>query len=310
MSSIVEPQQARPLPSVTVQVARGVLAAGVIIVAFLLVTAAVTGRQPWVGERWVGLFGDSRIGLADGVVPSEAAVASTVLTADPAVLRLGSSTAPLERAVGAPVRLLPHDPAMPAEHRSYSTPMGVVSFLVPLAGTTPLVIVRGGADAPVARTAADRRALVARIDSGIGFTSADRVPAGVSLVVREQPGDNGGTSVRVLLQSDGQLAAPGLLGLEQYEFAADGRFVQALVEAAPVVSVEKASLRSAASAYDDLRHHRASIDMSGSWGPVSIEGFAPEAGTRIVGGTVDIPPVWGITVDGGLEAAIFPRDEG
>lgn len=302
MSSIVEPRAPEPLPSVTVQIARGALAAGVLVLVAILVTAATTGRQPWAGERWAQLFGDPQMTLAPGVVPPDAAATSSIVTVDPGVLHLGTSTVALERAFGSPVRELPREADAPAAYHRYSTPIGTVSFLLAPAGQTTVIVVRGGSQAPVATTAAARRAVIERISRGIGFTAAG-APAGVSLALREQHRDLGGTVVQVSMTSGGHLVGYGAVGPEQYAFDAQGRFVNALMSGAPAVSVESADVPSAASAWDDLRHHRATAD--GGWGPITATEFDVVAGTRIVGGDLSVPPLWMVAY-GGVQSAIYP----
>jgi len=197
MSSIVEPQTARPLPSVSRQVARGLLAALAIVAVLALATSLVTGRQPWTTDRWAQLFGDGQITLAAGVVPSEAPATSSVVTVDPSVLELGTSTRALERAFGSPVTevAIPSDPSLPAQVEAqdhlYRTPLGSVRFFVqePSAVGVPLIIVRALDRSVVAATPEARAALVRKVTAGIGFTAGDHVPAEVAVATSEQVSD-------------------------------------------------------------------------------------------------------------------------
>ncbi len=105
------------------------------------------------------------------------------------------------------------------------------------------------------------------------------------------------------MTSRGQLVGYGLVSPEQYEFDARGRFVNALLSGAPAVSVETATVPSAASAWDDLRHHRSTAD--GGWGPITATGFDVVAGGRIAGGDLSLPPLWVVAYDD-VKSAIYP----
>ncbi len=308
MSSIVEPQTARPLPSVTAQVVRGALAALAIVVVFALATSLVTGRQPWTSDRWAQLFGDPRIALADGVIPSEAPATSSVVTVDPSVLALGVSIRALERAFGSPVTevAIPAAESMPAQLQAkdhlYRTPTGTVRFFVQDPGSVgvPLIVVRDLDRSVVAATPEARAALVRRISAGVGFTAGDHVPDGIAVTTTERVSDG---HIEVLsslaLGTDGTTAAIGLLGQDRYVFDLDGTFLQALVSGAPAVSVQSVPVGSAAAAYDDLRHHRADVTGGdGAWGPITVEGFELVGGTRIAGTDAVVPAAWAARISG------------
>ncbi len=307
MSSIVEPQTARPLPSVSRQVARGLLAALAIVAVLALATSLVTGRQPWTTDRWAQLFGDGQITLAAGVVPSEAPATSSVVTVDPSVLELGTSTRALERAFGSPVTevAIPSDPSLPAQVEAqdhlYRTPLGSVRFFVqePSAVGVPLIIVRALDRSVVAATPEARAALVRKVTAGIGFTAGDHVPAEVAVATSEQVSD-GHIEVmsRLAVGPDGTTAAVGFLAQDRYIFDLHGTFLQALVSGAPAVSVQSVPVGSAAAAYDDMRHHRADLGGGGVWGPTTVGGFQLVAGTRIAGTDDELPAVWAALSEG------------
>ncbi|MFN8157334.1 MAG: hypothetical protein U0R68_07945 [Candidatus Nanopelagicales bacterium] len=307
MSSIVEPRAPKPLPSVTVQIARGALAAGVVVLVAILVTAATTGRQPWAGERWAQLFGDPQIALAPGVVPSEAAATSSVITVDPSVVRLDERT--LEKAFGAPVRRIttaaelrragvePVDADTLAHQRWWSTPIGVASVLDTGPGEVPMLVLRSGVSGPVLRSAEDRAALARRFSDALGFTAAPVVPERIGVTIDEEQ-IGGSIEVSSALTSGSDRAVVGLLGPNRLDIAPDGRLRTALIWVAPAVSTTPVTVSSAATAYDDLRHHRA--DFGGSWGPVTIDRFELSAGIRSAGGEVVFPAGW--TVSSGEES--------
>lgn len=301
MSSIVEPQSARPLPSVTVQIARGALVAAILVALVVAGTSLVTGRESWAGERWAQLFGDPQIGLAEGVIPSEAPATSSIVTVDPSLVRL--DTAGLERAFGAPVRQLTTEAELRsagvevvdddtlAHLRWWATPMGLVSVLETPPGDVPMLVLRSGDRGPLGRTPAERAALARRFADAIGFTSAPVVPAGVGLALHEE---RIGTSTEVWaeLSSGSDVVGVGLLGPDRLDFAPDGHLRTALLFLAPAVSTTPVTVPSQAAAYEDLRHHRA--QLNGSWEPVAIERFALVAGTRVVGGTT-FPASWTVS---------------
>jgi hypothetical protein len=301
MSSIVEPQTARPLPSVSRQVVRGLLAALVIGLGFAVVAALVTGQRPWSSDRWANLFGDPQITLADGVAASDAPATGSMVTVDPSVLKLGTSTAALEKAFGSPVREL-RTPAEVARagggqvdaetlrvQRWFSTPMGAASFLHSPSGQVPVVSLAGAPD--VVATDPGRRAQLAQqFVRALGFAAGTGLPAGTAVKIEESQ-VNTNTIVTAVLTVGGSPTS-GFWGENRLIFDASGHLTSALLWGAPVVAVEPYAMVSASSAFDDLRHHRAGALGEVGGLPVVVEEFRLGAGAKVLGGAAEIPAAW------------------
>lgn len=299
MSSIVEPQQSRPLPSVSRQLVRGLLAALAIGLGFALVAALVTGQRPWTSDRWATLFGDPQITLADGVVASDAPATGSMVTVDPSVLKLATSTAALEKAFGPPVREL-RTPAEVASagggqidasyleaRRFFSTPLGVVT--ISRLSPVPVVMLTGAPDV-VATTAQARAAMAERFARGVGFGAGAGLPAGTSLnIVETAANTNSVVTVGVL---SGTTPMLGNFGENRLVFDHAGHLTYALTWATPVVAVGPAPVSSAATAFDDLRHHRTWALGQVAGLPVTVEELRLGAGATVVGGDTEAAPAW------------------
>ena len=300
MSSIVEPQQSRPLPSVSRQLVRGLLAALAIGLGFALVAALVTGQRPWTSDRWATLFGDPQITLADGVVASDAPATGSMVTVDPSVLKLATSTAALEKAFGSPVRQLTTpaevaragggtvDAQLMTSWRFFSTPMGVVT-ITHLTPVVPIVSL-GGAPDLVVTTPEARAALADRFARGVGFAAGAGLPAGTSLQVVETVVNT--TIVVTVDVLAGRAPMLGAYAEDRLVFDAGGHLTSALVWATPVVAVGPAAVSSAATAFDDLRHHRTMALGQVAGLPVTVEELRLGAGATVVGGDTEAAPAW------------------
>ena len=303
----------RERPSVGRQVTRASMGTVAVLVALALGYALVVAGWPHAVSAWWRVAGDSSASLADGVALDTAAPRAVAPVRAPATLSFGRDAAALAAPLGGG-RLIPVASRAQVEAvapygldalgaRSDSDlrgstvvlAAGLLTFDAAFPGGEYPGAIRfsGGPHAPVATTAAQQQALVARLvaawSSAVGSTEVTAVRAR-----RVGDGDRPVWTADLRLRG---CSACVVTGLTIASFESDGRLLYASMPTVAITGTRPIEAASAASAFDDAVHHR---------GDAWVAADAPVTQASLVVGDLgaDQPARWEFTAADGTVSAV------
>lgn len=313
MSAALGPSQIASGPSLTRQIVRPtVITLSIVLLGALIYSAAVNG-QAFVSSVWWRIAGDPSVVLADGApLSTTPPQAVTPVLVDRPVSLVGDLDA-LAAPLGGTAVVLPADvdllsqapwanPSLARADGTLARPLALLPTGLLRVDDNPgpipaAVHFWGGPDAPVAATAVEQKALVARLGEAYASLAGGRVP--LTAVPSAMPTEGG-----AMWQLGYSLPGCAECRISTYDlvtFDAQGRLVSASLSLVGVERTEPLAVSSPLQAFEDARHHVGDGFAAGWGGPVTS--------ATLTVADIEVPqqqPYWTLLDAGGYPVAQTP----